>query len=160
MGSLALSQALLVSIWAYCRFLLLRLNRALCFQPFDRELAALLPAQRIGCSSYHSIGGECRILLLTIIYRQIGLYEDRNFRRLVQIPRHIPLFPVPSDSGLRQPIYASQLPAVSFHLARLLATPGLVPDLRQRIPLGGNASLSYESMIRALQKAHPASDLA
>jgi hypothetical protein len=34
----------------------------------------------------------------------------------------------------------------------------LDPDLPERIALGGDTSLSYESMIRALQKAQPASD--
>jgi hypothetical protein len=126
---------------------------------FDRELAArLITAEDQLFSVCHSLGVECRILRPTIIYGQIGPYGDRNFSRFLQILRRVPLFPVPSDSGLRQPIHASQLSAVALHLARQLAGPGLDPDLPERIALGGDTSLSYESMIRALQKAQPASD--
>jgi hypothetical protein len=126
---------------------------------FDRELAArLTSAEDRLLSVCQSLGVECRILRPTIIYGQIGPYDDRNFSRLLQILRRVPLFPVPSDSGLRQPIHASQLSAVALHLARQLAGPGLDPYLPERIALGGDTSLSYESMIRALQKAQPASD--
>lgn len=126
---------------------------------FDRELAArLTSAEDQLLSVCQSLGVECRILRPTIIYGQIGPYDDRNFSRLLQILRRVPLFPVPSDSGLRQPIHASQLSAVALHLARQLADPGLDPYLPERIALGGDTSLSYESMIRALQKAQPASD--
>ena len=126
---------------------------------FDRELAArLTTAEDRLLSACHSLGVECRILRPTIIYGQIGPYDDRNFCRLLHILRRVPLFPVPSDSGLRQPIHASQLSAVALYLARQLAGPGLDPDLPERIALGGDTSLSYESMIRALQIAQPASD--
>ena len=126
---------------------------------FDRELAAQLScAEDRLISACHHLGVECRILRPAIIYGQIGPYDDRNFSRLLQNLRRVPLLPVPSDSGLRQPIHASQLSAVALHLARQLAGSGLDPDLPERIALGGDASLSYESMIRALQKAQPPSD--
>ena len=117
--------------------------------------ARLTSAEDLLLSVCHSLGVECRILRPTIIYGQIGPYDDRNFSRLVQILRRVPLFPVPFDSGLRQPIHASQLSAVALHLARQLAGPGLDPDLPERIALGGDTSLSYESMIRALQLLSP-----
>ena len=133
------------------------LTKRFASNPFDRELAARLSsAEDWLISVCHSLGGECRILRPTIIYGQIGPYDDRNFSRLVQILRRVPLFPVPSDSGLSQLIHASQLSAVDLHLVRKLAGSGLDPDLPERIALGGDASLSYEFMIRALQKAQPA----
>lgn len=135
------------------------LTKRFASNPFDRELAArLTSAEDRLLSVCHRLGVECRILRPTIIYGQIGPYDDRNFSRLLHILRRVPLFPVPSDSGLRQPIHASQLSAVALHLARQLAGPGLDPDLPERITLGGDTSLSYESMIRALQEAQPASD--
>jgi nucleoside-diphosphate-sugar epimerase len=135
------------------------LTKRFASNPFDRELAArLTSAEDRLLSVCHRLGVECRILRPTIIYGQIGPYDDRNFSRLLQILRRVPLFPVPSDSGLRQPIHASQLSAVALHIARQLAGPGLDPDLPERIALGGDTSLNYESMIRALQTAQPASD--
>lgn len=120
--------------------------------------ARLTSAEDRLLSVCHRLGVECRIPRPSINYGQIGPYDDRNFSRLLQILRRVPLFPVPSDSGLRQPIHASQLSAVALQLARQLAGPGLDPDLPERIALGGDTSLSYESMIRALQMAQPASD--
>ena len=135
------------------------LTKSFASNPFDRELAArLISAEDRLLSVCHNLGVECRILRPSIIYGQIGPYDDRNFSRLLQILRRVPLFPVPSDSGLRQPIHASQLSGVALQLARQLAGPGLDPDLPERIALGGDTSLSYESMIRALQMAQPASD--
>lgn len=126
---------------------------------FDRELAdRLIRAEDQLLSACQNLRINCRILRPSIIYGQVGPYDDRNFCRLLQILRRVPLFPVPSDSGLRQPIHASQLAAVALHLARQLAGSGWDPDLPQRIALGGDTSLSYESMIRFLQSAQPASD--
>lgn len=126
---------------------------------FDRELSARLTRGEDRLLTIcRSLGVECRVLRPTIIYGQIGPYDDRNFSRLLQTLRRVPLLPVPSDSGLRQPIHASQLAAVALHLARQLAGSGLDPDLPECIALGGDTSLSYESMIRALQNAQAASD--
>ena len=40
---------------------------------------------------------------------------------LLWLLRHLPLLPVPRDSGLRQPIHARQLAALVFHLSHQLA---------------------------------------
>jgi hypothetical protein len=126
---------------------------------FDSELAdRLIRAEDQLLSLCQNLRISCRILRPSIIYGQVGPYDDHNFCRLLQILRRVPLFPVPSRSGLRQPIHASQLAAVALHLSRQLAGSGWDPDLPQRIALGGDTSLSYESMIRSLQSAQPASD--
>ncbi len=126
---------------------------------FDRELALRLAcAEDQLLSVCRRLGIGCRILRPSIIYGQIGRYDDRNFSRLLQTLRRLPLLPLPTNSGLRQPIHASQLASVALHFARQLAGPGWDPDSPERIALGGDTILSYEAMIRALQQAQPTSD--
>ena len=126
---------------------------------FDRELAARLTAAEDRLLSVsHSLGVECRILRPTIIYGQIGPYDDRNFSRLIGLMRRLPLLPLPAQTGLRQPIHASQLAAVALELARQFTTSGWDPSLPERIALGGDSELSYAAMLRALQQSLPQTD--
>jgi hypothetical protein len=74
--------------------------------------------------------------------------------------RQLPVLPLPADTGLRQPIHASQLAAVALHLAQQLAQTGWDPTLPERIALGGDSTLTYAEMIRALQQAQPTGDRA
>jgi len=77
---------------------------------------------------------------------------------LLQLLRRLPCLPLPAETGLRQPIHASQLAAVAFHMAEELSRSGCDPALPERISLGGDTTLSYASMIRTLQQAQPAGD--
>jgi len=126
---------------------------------FDRELAARLASaedQLLSACRRLSVG--CRILRPSIIYGQIGRYGDRNFSRLLNILKRVPLLPLPINSGLRQPIHASQLASVALHYVRQLAGPGWEADSPERIALGGDTTLSYVAMLRALQHAQPTND--
>jgi hypothetical protein len=100
----------------------------------------------------------CRILQPTLIYGQVGPYGDRNLSRLLQLLRRLPCLPLPAETGLRQPIHASQLAAVALHMAEQLRGSGWDPTLPERIPLGGDTTFTYASMISALQQAQPAGD--
>ena len=106
----------------------------------------------------HRLQVSCRILQPTLIYGQVGRYQDRNLSRLLQLLRRLPLLPLPAHTGLRQPIHARQLAAVAFHLARQLTAAGWDPAQPARIPLGGDVQLSYRAMLRALQQAQPPGD--
>ena len=72
--------------------------------------------------------------------------------------RRLPLLPLPAQTGLRQPIHASQLAAVALELVRQFTTSGWDPQLPQRIALGGDSELSYAAMLRALQQSLPQTD--
>jgi hypothetical protein len=137
------------------------LTKRFAFNSFDRDLATRLARSEDQLfSACNSLGVACRILRPSIIYGKIGCYDDRNFSRLLQVLRRVPLLPVPSNSGLRQPIHASQLAAVALHFASQLAGSGWDSDLPERIALGGDTTLSYEAMIRALQQAQSSTDRA
>ena len=120
---------------------------------FDRELVARLRgAERQLLDTCHHLQVPCCILQPTLIYGQVGAYSDSNLSRLLQVLKKLPLLPLPAQTGLRQPIHARQLAAVTFHLAQQLSSSGWNPDQPERIPLGGDEQLSYRAMLQALQK--------
>jgi len=126
---------------------------------FDRELVARLSgAEDQLLATSRGLQVPCRILQPTLIYGQAGPYGDRNLSKLLQLLRRLPCLPLPAATGLRQPIHASQLAAVALHMAEQLRGSGWDPSLPDRITLGGDTTLSYASMITALQQAQPADD--
>lgn len=120
----------------------------------DRELVArLLAAEELLLATTRRICISCRILRPTLIYGRVGPYGDRNLSRLLRLMRRLPVLPLPSRSGSRQPIHASQLAAVALRLALQAAGAGWDPELPERIALGGDTELSYIEMLRAVQMA-------
>lgn len=126
---------------------------------FDRHLVARLTAAEDKLfATCRRLSVPCRILRPTLIYGQAGVYGDRNFSKLLQLMRRWPVLPLPAESGLRQPIHASQLAAVALRLAEQLAWSGWGPSLPERIAVGGDITLTYAEMISALQEAQPFGD--
>lgn len=126
---------------------------------FDRELAVRLRgAEDQLLATCRRLQVPCRILQPTLVYGQAGPYGDRNLSKILQLLRRLPCLPLPAESGLRQPIHASKLAAVALQMADQLCGSGWDPSLPERIPLGGDTTLSYTAMIRALQQAQPADD--
>jgi len=126
---------------------------------FDRELVARLSgAEDQLIATCRRLQVHCHILQPTLIYGLAGPYVDRNLSCLLQVLRRLPCLLLPAESGLRQPIHASQLAAVALHIAEQLSGSGCDPALPERITLGGDTTLSYASMISALQQAQPADD--
>jgi hypothetical protein len=126
---------------------------------YDKDLVALLSsAEQQLLATCRSLDVSCCILQPTLIYGQVGNFGDRNLSRLLQQMRHLPLLPLPADSGLRQPIHASQLAAVALHLAQQFVVSEWDPSLPERIALGGDTTLTYTEMIQALQNAQSLGD--
>jgi hypothetical protein len=101
---------------------------------------------------------SCRILRPTIIYGQVGCYGDRNLSRLLRLMRRFPLIPLPAETGLRQPIHASQLAAVAQCLVQKMADSSASLPMAVRISVGGDIQLSYLAMLQALQSSLPPGD--
>ena len=126
---------------------------------FDRKLVdRLTGAEDQLLANCRRLQVPCRILQPTLIYGQAGPYRDRNLSKLLHLLRRLPCLPMPAESGLRQPIHATQLAAVALHMAEQLRGSSWDPSLPERIALGGDTTLSYSSMISALQQAQPAGD--
>jgi hypothetical protein len=126
---------------------------------FDRLLAARLATaedQLISTSS--SLQLSCRILRPTIIYGKVGPYGDRNLSALLRLMHRFPFIPLPAETGMRQPIHATQLAGVTLCLARQLSNPELGFLPAERICVGGDTQLNYTAMLRALQNSLPPGD--
>jgi len=141
------------------------LTKRFAANPFDRQLAAqLIEAEKRLRSTASRLQVTCSILRPTLIYGQVGPYGDHNLSRILKLMRRIPLLPLPADTGLRQPIHAMQLASVALALVGQLAfsgEDGVTSEptaLLERIDLGGDKSLSYAAMIKALQMALPPGD--
>jgi hypothetical protein len=95
--------------------------------------------------SCQALAIPCRIIRPTLIYGEAGGYRDRNLSVLLKLMGRLPVLPLPSRTGLRQPIHARQLAAVSLLLA----------DQPDRWPgpltLGGDDTLTYAAMLERLR---------
>lgn len=128
---------------------------------FDKELVVRLArAEDQLLATCRRLDVRCHILRPALIYGQVGPYGDRNFSQLLNLMRRLPLIPIPSDSGLRQPIHASQLAAVALYLVQQLSETGSQSSFPERIDVGGDSILDYQAMLRALQQAQPPGDTA
>ena len=126
---------------------------------FDKELVVRLArAEDQLLATCRRLDVRCHILRPALIYGQVGPYRDHNFSQLLKLMRRLPLIPLPFDSGLRQPIHASQLASVALHLVRQLSETGSQSSFPERIDVGGDSIVDYQSMLRALQQAQPADD--
>lgn len=126
---------------------------------FDRDLVARLTfAEDKLIATCHQLSVPCRILRPTLIYGQVGDYGDRNLSRLLAQLRRFPFFPLPAETGLRQPIHAAQLAAVALRFAQQLTCTDSNSPLPERVALGGDTILTYAEMISALQQAQPSGD--
>ncbi|MFM7266215.1 MAG: hypothetical protein ACKOZW_11620 [Cyanobium sp.] len=126
---------------------------------FDRDLVQRLRQAEQGlAATCAALEVPCRILAPTLIYGQAGGYGDRNLSRLLGLMRRLPLLPVPACSGLRQPIHARQLARTALAVVERLEQEGASCTLPAVLPLGGDESLAYTTMLERLRQAVPAGD--
>ena len=128
---------------------------------FDRDLVQRLRLAEeqltLTCASH---ARPLRILAPTLIYGQAGPRGDRNLSQLRQLLRRLPVLPLPGQGGLRQPIHCRQLAAVALHLADRLPLAGGDPSHPVHLPLGGDETLAYATLLRRLQNASEPGDAA
>ncbi|MDM7953657.1 MAG: hypothetical protein QUV07_10655 [Cyanobium sp. CZS 25K] len=128
---------------------------------FDRDLVQRLRrAEDLLTQICTAHARPLRILAPTLIYGQAGPLGDRNLSQLRQWLRRLPLLPLPAQGGLRQPIHCRQLAAVALHLADHLSQAGFDPSQPVHVPLGGDDTLPYATMLRRLQDATEPGDAA
>ena len=126
---------------------------------FDRELVSLLTTAEDQLSAIcRRLGLPCCIMRPTLIYGRVGPYVDRNLSRLIALMRRLPFLLLPANTGLRQPIHASQLAAVVLEVARQFTASGCDSLPPQHIALGGDSEVTYYEMLRALQQSLPQAD--
>jgi len=126
---------------------------------FDRDLVArLLVAEDQLLDTCRRLSISCIILRPTVIYGKVGPYGDQNLSLLLRQMRRLPFFPLPAETGMRQPIHATQLASVALHLVQQLTDDGWEHFLPDRLAVGGDTTLTYAQMLRDLQKVHAPGD--
>lgn len=128
---------------------------------FDRNLVARLTVSEDQLlSTCRKLGVPCRILRPSLIYGRVGPFCDSNLSKLLMLMRRSPFLFLPSETGLRQPIHASQLASIVLHIAQQLAFSNSDVSTQECIAIGGDTTLTYHEMILALQEAQDPSDSA
>ena len=135
------------------------ITKRFAFNSFDRELSSRLSTsegQLLSVCRHLDI--RCSLLQPSLVYGRVDAYHDNNLRRITQQLRRFPILFLPQNTGLRQPIHASQLAAAVASLADKMAQARLSPCLQHRILIGGDTTLTYHQMIKTLKYSFGSSD--
>ena len=128
---------------------------------FDKNLVMRLEeAEKNILSTCEYLQIPCKILRPTLIYGQAGKYKDKNLSKIVRLMRCCLFLPIPSKTGLRQPIHSTQLAEVALTLIGQSNQSSKDFSYQQLINLGGDQEISYHDMLLLLQKALPITDKA
>jgi hypothetical protein len=142
-----------------CKLLLFCFTKRFAANCFDREMLQY-SVKRVDqlLVTFRRLQVTFRTLQLTLIRGRVGSCGGLTLSRLLQPMRRLPCLSLPAETGLLQPIHASQLATVALHMAEQLRGSGCDPSLPERITLGGDTTLTYAAMISALQEAQSAGD--
>lgn len=130
------------------------------FNNFDKELVKKLnSAEQKLINICQELKIKCIVIRPTIIYGCFNEYSDNNLRLLVKVMRSFPFIFLPKNSGLRQPIHASQLADAIFYLleSKILSRKNNSYD-SQIINIGGDEELEYKSILIKLKNNFPKND--
>lgn len=119
---------------------------------YDKNLATLLINAH---ETFKSISTElqvpCQILAPTLIYGQVNEFSDKNLSSITKFMSSFPLIVLPSGSGLRQPIHATQLASVAKHQSDKISKGEWQSTEPEVICLGGDSTITYFNMISILK---------
>jgi len=137
------------------------ITKRFAFNRYDRDLVQRLSASQDSLiRTCKDLGLPCTIVAPTLIYGRVGTHGDRNLSQLLQWMRRFPLLPLPADTGLRQPIHATQLAAVVRTLVMALVRKSDGDPKSEVIAVGGDDTLTYHELLLRLQQQCEASDRA
>jgi len=137
------------------------ITKRFAFNRYDRDLVQRLSASQDSLiRTCKDLGLPCTIVAPTLIYGRVGAHSDRNLSQLLQWMRKFPLLPLPADTGLRQPIHASQLAAVVRALVMALISQTDGAPTSEIIAVGGDDTLTYQELLLRLQQQCESSDRA
>lgn len=135
------------------------LTKRFAFSNYDKTLAiSINQAQENISRLSRSLGISCQILAPTLIYGCKNRYRDRNISKIISILRRLPIVILPKNTGLRQPIHASQLAKVAHIQAEKMFLGKWLASEPRVLPLGGDEILSYSRMLKKIQSSLPHHD--
>lgn len=121
------------------------------FNRADKELSRTLThSQNLLMSLCKEFNIPCQIIAPTLVYGSCAGYQDKNLNSIRNWMRILPFILIPKNSGLRQPIHASQLAMVARHIAKMMCINNWHQEQPSILALGGDVTLTYENMIRKL----------
>ena len=123
------------------------------FNAYDKELVQKLRASeeriQVICQQRSILSV---IIRPTMIYGQVGPYQDSNISRLSKAIATYPFILFPNQSGERQPIHAGQLAAIALKITGDIETD--LVDISLLLEVGGDETLSYFAMLKRLQSSN------
>jgi hypothetical protein len=130
------------------------LTKRFAFNEYDRRLASSLHEAHISLEkTCLQLSIPIQILAPTMVYGYVDCFQDKNIGKIVKVMRRLPTLFLPSGSGMRQPIHASQLAAVaSFQSSKMILNQWTNHE-ELILSLGGDETLSYETMILRVQES-------
>ena len=130
------------------------------FNNYDKNLSKKLDnAENKLIQLSKDFGFKICILRPTLIYGQLKEVQDRNILKILQLMRRFPLIICPKDSGMRQPIHASQLAKLCLYIAEKNKFKENTFS-NKIITVGGDQILSFYQMLVSLKKSINNSDKA
>ena len=89
----------------------------------------------------------------TLIYDDIGNNSDKNINILFKIIKRVYLLPVPSNTGLRQPIHVSQLGQVIIKISKKYIENHKCQKSIEVINIGGDEEITYQEILNRIKKS-------
>ncbi|MEY4353082.1 MAG: hypothetical protein RLZZ609_1323 [Cyanobacteriota bacterium] len=118
------------------------------FSQHDRNLVFRLT------EAHNSLAQTCsalkiplQVLAPTLVYGAISNFQDKNISKIIRIMRCTPAVLLPSYSGMRQPIHASQLAVVAKYQSDKMLSKQWTSTEPLILSLGGDDIFSYENML-------------
>ena len=94
----------------------------------------------------------------TLIYGDIGSKSDKNFSKVSSLMKKTCILPIPSNSGIRQPIHISQLGDSILNISKSFTLNKSSIKSTEIINIGGDEELSYEEILNRIKKSYHSKD--
>lgn len=131
------------------------------FNNYDKNLSKKLTAAEDNLIRLSKdFGFKICILRPTLIYGQFKEVQDCNILKILQLMRKFPLIICPKDSGMRQPIHASQLAKLCLYIAEQNKFKKNIISNKLIISVGGDQIFTFYQMLVYLKKSLNNSDKA
>ena len=88
----------------------------------------------------------------TLIYDDMGTNSDKNISVLLKIIKNAFILPLPSHTGLRQPIHFSQIGESILSISKSYQLDKKKKGTTQVINLGGDEELTYQEILNRIKK--------
>lgn len=131
------------------------ITKKFAFNSFDKNLYSnLLLGEGIIISNSERKKIPLVIIRPTMIYGNLEESQDKNLSKIIKIMNISPILPIPSNSGLRQPIHTSQLSESILTLIKKFSDQK-ISTKKEIINLGGDYEISYFEMIKSIKESLP-----